>query len=220
MTPRNRPPEDEPAQLGRKRDPSLDAKILEATLDVLSEVGGAGLTMDLVAARAGAGKATIYRRWESKSQLIVDAVDHMKQRAVDLANLPDTGTLRGDMLALFKPESSEASDRRYGIMAAFAALLFSGEPAVVAAVNAAMIEPWADAHLALMRRAVERGEIPRSADIVTLAQVVPCMAAYRTLILRKRFDREFLRSMLDGVILPALHGPPGGPEPAAKKKRR
>ena len=65
----NNPVVVEPPQLGRKRDPSRDAKILEATLDVLAEVGAAGLTMDAVAARAGAGKATIYRRWTSKAEL-------------------------------------------------------------------------------------------------------------------------------------------------------
>ena len=68
------PTESEPAPPGRKRDPSRDAALLDATLEVLAEVGAEGLTMDLVAARAGAGKATIYRRWTSKTELILDAV--------------------------------------------------------------------------------------------------------------------------------------------------
>jgi AcrR family transcriptional regulator len=92
------------AQSGRKRDISLDSALLDATLDVLAEVGAAGLTMDAVAARAGSGKAALYRRWSSKSELIIAAVARMKRNQVDLANLPDTGTLRGDLLALFRPE--------------------------------------------------------------------------------------------------------------------
>jgi AcrR family transcriptional regulator len=62
------------APLGRKRDQSLDSALLEATLDVLAEVGAAGLTIDAVAARAGSGKAALYRRWSSKSDLIIAAI--------------------------------------------------------------------------------------------------------------------------------------------------
>ncbi|MCY0994231.1 TetR/AcrR family transcriptional regulator [Nannocystis sp. ILAH1] len=197
----------EPAQPGRKRDPSRDASILEATLEVLAEVGAAGLTMDLVATRAGAGKATIYRRWTSKTQLVIDAVAHMKRNQVDLEHLPDTGTLRGDLLGLFKPQSIEEGERRLRIMTGLASLL-SQEQALAEAANAAVVQPWAEAHLALMRRAVERGEISASADIGTLSLVIPSMAAYRTLVQRKPFDLPFLVSMVDGVIVPALRHPP------------
>ncbi len=193
----------EPTPLGRKRDHSRDAKILEATLEVLAEVGAAGLTMDLVAARAGAGKATIYRRWTSKTEMFIDAITHLKHIQVDLEALPDTGTLRGDLLGLFKPQSVAETEHRLKIMAGLASLL-SQDQALVEAANAAVVHPWAEAHFALMRRAVERGEIAADADIATLSQVLPSMAAYRTLVQRKPFDQDFLVSMLDGVILPAL----------------
>ncbi|PCC72146.1 transcriptional regulator, TetR family [Nannocystis exedens] len=188
---------------GRKRDASLDARLLDATLDVLAEVGAAGLTMDLVAARAGVGKATIYRRWTAKSELIIDAVAQMKRNQVDLEHLPDTGTLRGDLLGLFKPQSNEERERRLKIMTALASLL-SQDPALAGAANGAVVEPWAAAHRALMERAVARGEISAAADIATLSQVIPSMAAYRSLVQRKSFDFTFLVSMVDGVILPAL----------------
>ncbi len=193
----------EPTPLGRKRDHSRDAKILEATLEVLSEVGVAGLTMDLVAARAGAGKATIYRRWASKTELFIDAVAHLKRIQVDLESLPDTGTLRGDLLGLFKPQSIEETEHRLKIMAGVASLL-SQDHTLAEDANAAVIQPWAEAHFALMQRAVKRGEISEDADIETVSQVLPSMAAYRTLVQRKPFDQDFLLSMVDGVILPAL----------------
>ncbi|WP_437809853.1 TetR/AcrR family transcriptional regulator [Sorangium sp. So ce1078] len=193
----------EPAQPGRKRDPSRDAKILDATLEVLAEVGAAGLTMDIVAARAGAGKATIYRRWTSKTELVIDAVAHMKRNQVDLEHLPDTGTLRGDLLGLFKPQSIEEGERKLKIMTGLASLL-SQDQALAEAANAAVVEPWAEAHFALMQRAIERGEISPSADIGTLSQVIPSMAAYRTLVQRRPIDLAFLVSMVDGVIVPAL----------------
>lgn len=192
-----------PAQAGRKRDPSLDTKILDAALDVLADVGAAGLTMDLVAARAGAGKATIYRRWTSKAELIIDAVAQMKHSQVDIERLPDTGTLRGDLLGLFKPQSNEERERRLKIMTALASLL-SQDQALAEAANGAVVEPWAAAHRALMERAIARGEVSASADIAVLSQVIPSMAAYRSLVQRKSFDLAFLVSMVDGVILPAI----------------
>ncbi|OJH35938.1 TetR/AcrR family transcriptional regulator [Cystobacter ferrugineus] len=208
----------EPAQPGRKRDHSRDAKILDATLDVLAEVGAAGLTMDLVAARAGAGKATIYRRWTSKTELVIDAVAHMKRNQVDLKHLPDTGTLRGDLLGLFKPQSIEESERKLKIMTGLASLL-SQDQALAEAANAAVVQPWAEAHFALMRRAVERGEISASADIDTLSQVIATMGAYRALVQRKPFDLAFLVSMVDGVILPALRRQPTEAPPDSTGRR-
>ena len=192
-----------PAQPGRKRDPMLDASLLEATLDVLADVGATGLTMDAVAERAGAGKATIYRRWASKTQLVIDAVAHMKRGQVDLERLPDTGTLRGDLLGLFKPQSVEEGERKLRIMAGLASLL-SQDLALADAAEAAVVRPWADAHLALMRRAAGRGEIPASADVVAVSQVLPTMAAFRTLVQRRPIDRAFVVTLVDGVVLPAL----------------
>jgi AcrR family transcriptional regulator len=208
------PIEAEPAPRGRKRDPSRDAKLLDATLELLAEVGAASLTMDLVAARAGAGKATIYRRWASKAELVIDAVAHMKRSQADLERLPDTGTLRGDLLGLFKPQSLEESERKLKIMTGLASLL-SQEQALAEAANSAVVQPWAEAHFALMQRAAARGEVPASADIGMLSQVIPSMAAYRTLVQRKPIDLAFLVSMVDGVILPALQIQPSGVPPAS-----
>jgi AcrR family transcriptional regulator len=195
------------AQPGRKRDNALDGALLDATLDVLAEVGAAGLTMDAVAARAGSGKAALYRRWSSKTDLIIAAVARMKRDQVDLANLPDTGTLRGDLLALFRPEPAEQSARKLKIMTALASLLSQDETLAEAATSA-VVEPWAEAHFALMKRAVARGEVSAAADIATLSHVIPSMAAYRSLMQRRSFDLGFLVSMVDTVVLPALRHPP------------
>ena len=190
-------------RLGRKRDHTRDDDILDATLDVLAEVGYVGLTMDLVAARAAAGKATIYRRWASKEALILDAVAHMKRKQVDLARLPDTGTLRGDLLALFKPESVEESERKLNVMTGLASMLIA-QHGIAEAINAAIVAPWATAHRILMQRAIDRGEIAASADIETASQIIPSMAAYRALIQRRPFEKAFLVALIDGVLLPAL----------------
>ena len=195
----------QPARLGRKRDHTRDPEILDAALEVLAEVGYDGMTMDMVAARAKAGKATLYRRWPSKAELVLDAVAHMKRGQVDLDRLPDTGTLRGDLVAMIKPQSIEEAERKLKVMAGLASML-SHDRGLAEAVNAAIVEPWADAHRMFMNRAVDRGEIPAAADVETLSHVVPSMAAYRTLIQRKPVDRDFLVSLIDGLLLPALRG--------------
>jgi AcrR family transcriptional regulator len=96
----------------------------------------------MIAMRAKAGKATIYRRWPSKAGLVLDAVTRMKRPQVDLDNLPDTGTLRGDLLALFKPQSIEEGERKLRVMAGFASML-SQDREFADAGNAAIVEPWA-----------------------------------------------------------------------------
>jgi AcrR family transcriptional regulator len=190
-------------KLGRKRDHTRDPEILEAALEVLAETGYDGMTIDMVAARAKAGKATLYRRWASKGELVIDAVACMKKVDPDFSTLPDTGTLRGDLIAMIKPHSIEDAEKKLQIMAGLMSML-SRAPELVDAVNAAIIEPRASANRFLMRRAVERGEIAADCDIDALALLTPAMASYRTLMLRKPVDRAFLVSVIDGVILPAL----------------
>jgi AcrR family transcriptional regulator len=194
----------EPTRLGRKRDPARDGEILDAALEVMAELGYERMTVDMVAARAKAGKATVYRRWQSKEQMVLDAVARMKHSQVPFDKLPDTGTLRGDLLGLFKPQSRAESEQRMKVMAGLLSMI-SAQDGLADVINDALVTPWADAHRALMQRAVERGEISRSADIETISQVLPSLAAYRSLIQRRPFSREFLVAWIDGVVLPALH---------------
>jgi AcrR family transcriptional regulator len=193
----------EQPRLGRKRDHTRDPEILDAALDVLAETGYDGMTIDMVAARARAGKATLYRRWASKGELVVDAVACMKTNDIDPDNLPDTGTLRGDLLAMIKPHSIEDGKRKLQIMTGVMSMI-SRSPELVNAVNAAIIDPRAAANRVLFARAIERGEIPADCDVESLSLISPSMAAYRVLILRKPVDRAFLVNLIDGVILPAV----------------
>src|ERR1700753_60662 len=99
-----------PTKLGRKRDLTRDPEIMDAALDVLAETGYDGMTIDMVAARAKAGKATLYRRWASKPELVLEAVACMKSKGLDLASPPDTGTLRGDLVAMVKSPTIAESE--------------------------------------------------------------------------------------------------------------
>jgi AcrR family transcriptional regulator len=194
----------EPApRLGRKRDHTRDPEILEAAIEVLAETGYDGMTMDLVATRAKAGKATVYRRWSSKAELVLEAVSCMKSGDIDYDHLPDTGTLRGDLLAMIKPHSIEDAKRKLEVMAGVISML-SRAPELADAANAALVEPRAKANRILFQRAIDRGEISADCDVETLSLISPSMASYRVLILRKPVDRAFLLSLIDGVILPAV----------------
>jgi AcrR family transcriptional regulator len=191
-----------PGRLGRRRDHTRDPEILDAAIDVLAEVGFDGMTVDMVAARAKAGKATLYRRWTSKSELVIDAVSCLKDRDADPAALPDTGTLRGDLVAMIKPHSIEDGEKKTRVMAGIVSLLAT-EPQLAEAARAAIVEPRARVNRLLLQRAVDRGEIAPVGDLDTLALVMPAMVAYRVLMLRQPVDREFLISLVDEVLLPA-----------------
>jgi AcrR family transcriptional regulator len=190
-------------KLGRKRDHTRDPEILDAALEVLAETGYDGMTIDMVAARAKAGKATLYRRWPSKGELVLDAVACMKTSDIDYAHLPDTGTLRGDLIAMIKPHTIEDGEKKLQVMAGLMSML-SRAPELAEAANAAIVEPRRAVNRILMQRAVDRGEISPDCDIETLSLITPSMAAYRVLIMKKPVDRQFLVSLIDGVLLPAL----------------
>lgn len=200
--------EDQPAKLGRRRDPTRDADIMQAAIDVLGECGYDRMTIDMVATRARAGKATLYRRWASKGELVVDAIGCMKQGEFTPEHLPDTGSLRGDLLAMIRPHSLEESERKFKVMVAVVSML-SRDPELAEAVSAAITEPRTALNRALMQRAVDRGEIRADVDVETIAQIGPSMAAYRTLTQHKPVDRDFLVSIIDTVVLPALGLRPG-----------
>lgn len=195
-------------RLGRKRDHTRDPEILAAAIDVLAETGFDGMTIDMVAARAKAGKATLYRRWPSKADLVLDAVACMKAEDAVPSAIPDTGTLRGDLIALIKPHSIADGTKKLQVMAGLVTML-SQSPELADAANAAIIEPRAALNRLLLRRAIDRGEISSDADVDMLATLMPAMVAFRTLMQRKPIDREFLVSLIDGVLLPAAGVRPG-----------
>ncbi|SMH40447.1 transcriptional regulator, TetR family [Rathayibacter oskolensis] len=192
-----------PARPGRRRDPQRDVEILTAALDVLAETGYDGMTIDMVAARARAGKATLYRRWDSKAELVVEALACLKGADLSEDALPDTGTLRGDLVALIKPRTMEDAERKLQIMAGVVAMI-TKSPELSDAVRAAIVEPRARANAFLLRRAVSRGEITRDIDIELLALLTPSMVAYRVLLLREPVDRAYLVSLVDDILLPAV----------------
>ncbi|GAA1469315.1 TetR/AcrR family transcriptional regulator [Microbacterium thalassium] len=189
-------------RLGRKRDHTRDPEILEAALDVLAETGYDGMTIDMVAARAKAGKATLYRRWASKPDLVLDAVACMKASEIDFASPPDTGTLRGDLVALVGTPSVRDAERKLKVMAGIVSMI-ARSPELAEAARAALVEPRAEANRIAFRRAIARGEISPDCDVEHLAMVGPAMVAYRVLMLGQPVRRDFIIEIIDRIVLPA-----------------
>lgn len=191
------------ARPGRKRDHSRDPEILDATLAVLAETGYERLTIDKVAARAGAARATVYRRWPTKADLVLDAVARLGDVDADVEHLPDTGTLRGDMVAMILPLTDDQAQFRTRVMAGVLSLSFTEEPRLEAAATAG-VGPWIEAITILMDRAVARGEFP-AADVAVLAQVVPLLCVSRA-AQGLPITSDFGLTMIDSVIIPAMRG--------------
>jgi AcrR family transcriptional regulator len=195
-----------PAKAGRKPDPSKDAALLDAAIEIVAEVGYDGMTMDLVAARAGSTKSALYRRWSSKGDLTLAAVARMQQAEIDLATLPDTGTLRGDLLALTQHYGSDEGQLKLRMMAGLSSLL-ERDPGLVDAAHSVITEPWVEVCRLMIQRAVDRGEAETD-DVETVARVVPSMTSDRVLVRRQPVDRDFFVGLIDAVVLPAVRRRP------------
>lgn len=195
---------------GRKLDTTRNAQILEAALQVLADVGYDGMTIDMVAARAEAARATLYRRWATKADLVVDAVEHMSQGDAAPGALPDTGTLRGDLIATIVEQNFEQQQLRVAVLNGLVPLSRT-DPRLAGISADAGLEPWIDVGRTLIQRAVDRGEYS-CADVATIAQVIPMMCICRAAVQQQPITREFSLALIDGVILPALRGgsPPCG----------
>ena len=197
-------------RLGRRRDESRDPEILRAALEVLAETGYERMTMDAVAARAKAGKATLYRRWPSKAQLVVDAI--AASAGADERPLPaDTGSLHGDLLALAAGESGAADARQTQLTTGLISVL-PLDPDLAAIVRERLVEPRRQKLRALFERGVARGEIPPERDLDTLSLVAPAMVFHRLVIMNEPVDPAFVALLLERVVLPLATAPipPGG----------
>jgi AcrR family transcriptional regulator len=208
----------DPPRLGRKRDHSRDPEILEVALDVLAEVGYERMTVDMVATRAKAGKATLYRRWPSKAELVVDSIACMKQPpgGGPAIVVPDTGSLRGDLRAMVKPKALTDSNRHLKIMLGVASML-SQHPELLEAIKDIMLRPRKEAYRKIFQQAVDRGEIQAEVDVELLSSLGPAMGMFRALYHQEAPSRETMLHLIDAVILPAvgLSGPGAVSAPAS-----
>lgn len=182
---------------GRPRDASVDAALLTATEELLVEQGFDRLSMDAVAARAGIGKAAIYRRWSGKTALVVAAVASLARAP----ELPDTGSLRGDLLAAAGTYVRDQRTQRVlaGLMTA---MVHNDE--LRAAARRAIGEPFSELFRGVIARGIARGQVRASASAASVGEVFPAMAFHRGAALGLPVDEEFVIEVVDSVLLPLL----------------
>ncbi|MGF0117277.1 TetR/AcrR family transcriptional regulator [Promicromonospora sp. Marseille-Q5078] len=194
------------ARGGRPRDASRDVAILDAARELLAEVGYGGMTMDAVAGRAGASKATLYRRWTTKSDLAVEAVTCGLGNDLDPADVPDTGTLEGDLLALEKlrrARKTAATDRLVpGLMAEV-----RRDPELARQFHASFVRPKVQQMRALLERARDRGEVPADRDLDLVSTVVPALISYRKVVEGVELDPAYVERLLREVLTPLATAP-------------
>ena len=162
---------------GRPRSAEADAAIVRATLEVLLAEGFRGLSVEAVRQRAGVGKATIYRRFPDKAALVTAAME----AANSPLEMPDTGSVRDDFRAVWRMAYAEADPL---VRVALPRLLgeAASDPEMHAVFRAALVEPRREAGMAILRRAMERGEIRADVDAEIALDLVVGPLLYRFLV--------------------------------------
>ena len=180
------------------------ARVVEAVLETVAEeigrVGYAGLRIEDVATRSGVNKTTIYRRWPNKSELVAAALDRLKQEE----SVFDTGSLRGDLLALMREFVARVeSPIGRGIVRMVQAERAHPE---VSGLIRAIRQRGLMARRALFERAVQRGEIPADSDVELLAEIALAPLVSRVVHLGRPADERFIAVLSEMIVRGAQAG--------------
>ena len=181
-------------------------EILDATVELLMEVGYDRLTMDAVARKARASKATLYRRWETKPSLVVEAL--VRAKSAPHLDDHDTGSLRSDLLSTFCGREG-ISGAATGVMGAVITAL-STDPDFAEEFRAKFIAPKLAVGRRIYERAQARGEISQDIDLDIMAPALAGILMHRAFILGIPPDDATIERVVDHVILPAVRHPSCG----------
>jgi AcrR family transcriptional regulator len=191
----------------RRRGRELEQAIFSATLCELAEVGYGGLTMEGVASRAHTGKAALYRRWSSKDDLIVDALDSGLEIRPD--DPPDTGSIRDDLLAMMRAMaaflSSPAGSAMHTIMNECAHTRRPPDPnGPEFMIKRRVIGPRQQMVFDALQRGVDRGEVRPSAVCERVVEVGPALIFASYLAHGGPIDDAELVAIVDDVLVPLV----------------
>ena len=195
------------AEAGPRQRPRVEGgredEILDATVEVVAELGYDRLTMDAVATAAKASKATLYRRWSTKAELVVDAISRAKGCPVpgDI----DTGSLRGDLISLSCEDGGFTSEMPMSVMAGLLTALHR-DADLQRAFKERFLAPRVAVVNQVYERAVRRGEIAADVDVELLSQTLPAVIIHHAFILGIEPTEDLILRVIDHVILPAARG--------------
>jgi AcrR family transcriptional regulator len=191
---------------GRPRSREADEAILDAALELVAERGYEGLTMEAMAERAGVGKTTVYRRWPNRDEVLAAA----SERFVTEIGVPDTGTVRGDLIALLE-----------SAIVVYSGLAGRAMPGLVAAMarNPGIARSWREGFLAVRRaalrdlieRGIRRGELRDDVDVELTLDLLGGPLMYRLLVTGGAVDDEVARGVVD-TLLEGIAGRKSGPQ--------
>jgi AcrR family transcriptional regulator len=182
---------------GRPRSEQAEQAIIEATLELFAEQGFEGVCVEAVAARAGVGKATIYRRWPNKEELLLAAFGSLKSPFPE----PKGASVREDLLAMVKVMCADKSDPRKARR--YALLLGDGDkyPRLMARYKETVVQPRRDAMRAVIRHGIQTGELRPDTDVeiamLTLTGVIMAHEKSPDAML----DDGFAVRLVDGLLL-------------------
>jgi AcrR family transcriptional regulator len=190
---------------GRPRDPSYDETILRATLDILFDKGYASLTIDGVAARIGVGRPTIYRRWPSKPALVIAALAN----SIGLSPTPDTGALRGDLIAFQRQQVTMMdSPESRRITAGLVADLVT-DPELAETYFGDYIGPRRSSVWQALQRGIDRGELRPDADFALIYDLLLGPLFMRSVVRGEPLGSDMAEQTVDVVL--AAFGSSGTP---------
>jgi AcrR family transcriptional regulator len=184
------------------RGEERERAILAAVVELLGETGYEAMTMDAVAARAHASKTTIYRRWQGKPELVKAAVDGYVAGRLPVS--ADTGSLRGDLMAVMRAMRGHLTDEFLAMMSGLLHAMRT-DPELAGVLRSHLAEDYSAA-LPIIRRAAARGEVPAGAE-QTLAKTTHELIEaqlFRQMALAAPFDEQFSRHVVDDLVLPVL----------------
>ncbi|BBX72687.1 TetR family transcriptional regulator [Mycobacterium shinjukuense] len=181
-----------------------EAELLDVTLRLLQQHGYDGLTVDAVATTAKASKATVYRRWPSKAELVLAAfIEGIRQVAVP----PETGSLRGDLLRLGELVCAQARQHASTMRAVLVEV--SRNPALDDVMQHQFVEQRKAVIQHILRQAVDRGEIADGAISDELWDLLPGYLLFRSVMANRPPTEHTVRALVDDVLIPSLSRPIG-----------
>jgi AcrR family transcriptional regulator len=184
---------------GRPRSQRASQAILGSAMDLLLDKGLNAMSMDDVARRAGVSKATIYRWWPSKERLALDALA-AEWAATTPAEKGDTGTLRGDLLARFRPWVRQLNRRPYARVVAGLVAAAQTDAEFADLYRQHFVQPRRDATRTLLLRAHDRGEIASDTDLEVTLDLLYGPIYHRLLHGHAPLTEPFARHVIDAVI--------------------
>jgi AcrR family transcriptional regulator len=191
---------------GRPRSETARRAILQAAADLLLDHGLARVSMDAVAERAGVSKATIYRWWPSKEMLALEA---LLDWAAAGSSEPNTGSLRGDLLALVRPWVHEIQRRPFGRVIAALVTEAQSHPEFAEAYQRHFVEQRRKPMRTAFERAMARGEVAAGLDVEVALDLVYGPLYHRLLHAHAPFTDRFAEDIIDLALAGLLRGARG-----------